>query len=163
MPYRRSRPIINRDKHEVTWSKLVADESTTDRTQVYQGVQSADKNASTEVEIGHHVRSVYFELQFAPSVTTNVKIVHWNIVMENSGQTAAIPSLYYQPQRNQILKRGMEMLLPSSLFEVKRIFVVRIPRKYQRVAEGQQLVFQFVSTSSEAMNSCGFAIFKEVS
>ncbi len=152
---------IKTDKHEVTWSNLAQDASTVITIVVASAVQSADKNASTEIEVGSHVKSIYFEFMFSANVVTNPKVIHWKLEYLPSGGSSAVPSSYYQPERSYTIKRGMEML-PKDLSTVyKRVFVVKIPRIYQRGKQGGQLRFRYIATSAEAINACGFLIYKE--
>ncbi len=152
---------IKTDKHEVTWSNLVQDASTVITIVIATAVQSADKNASTEIEIGSHIKSIYFEFHFAASVITNAKVIHWVIEYLPVGSSSFTPSLYYQSQRSYTMKRGMEMLPKDVGTVYKRVFVVKIPRIYQRGKQGGIIRLRYVSTSSEAINACGFAIYKE--
>ncbi len=163
MPFRRRfTPRVKTDKHEITWSDLAIDASSTVTKNIVQGVQTADADTAPEVEVGNHVSSIYFEVNFAAQTITNPKVIHW-IVSIAYPQTGAqsIPSLYYQTDRSLILKRGMEML-PADVGTVyKRIFVVKIPKKFQRIAETALIRFRYISTLAETVNVCGFAIYKE--
>ncbi len=127
------------------------------------GVQSADKDVADEVETGSHIKSIYFEFHFSAEVITSPKVLHWAVHVRPQNLSAAgnTPALYYQNGRNLILKRGMEMLPKSNTTLFKRVFVVRIPRKYQRIAEGDTFNFSYTCSSTETINACGFAIYKE--
>ncbi len=165
MVFRRQRRAapIKRDKHEVTWSNLVQDASSQISILLARGVQSADKDTATEVELGSHIYGFYIEFNTSANVVTNPKVLHWGVDVVPPA-TASFPSyaIYYQSQRAQILKRGMEML-PKDLGTVyKRIIFVSVPRKWQRVQEGQDFNFRYVATSTEAINMCGFCIYKEI-
>ncbi len=163
MPYGRRRMVapLKSDKHEVTWSDLAIDASSVVAKTLVFGVQSADKNTSTECEIGSHVRSIYFEINFAAETITNPKVIHWAINVFKEGETSTIPSLYYQLDRSTIIKRGMEMLPKSVATVYKRVFVVRIPKKAQRISANTRFQFRYISTLAETVNVCGFAIYKE--
>ncbi len=128
---------------------------------MYQGVKTADKDTATEVEIGSHIYGIYFEFHFSAEVTTSPKVIHWQIKMDLPGQTDVIPSLYYQNIRSQIIKRGMEMLPSDQSTVFKRIFVAAIPKKYQRATEGAAMIFEYIASSTETINACGIAIYKE--
>ncbi len=152
---------IKTDKHEITWSDLAIDASSVQSKNLAVGTASADKDASEEVEIGSHVKSIYFEINFAAQTITNPKVIHWAVNLARTGETIAIPSLYYQDSRSRILKRGMEMLPKDVGTVYKRIFVVKIPRSYQRMAANTFIQFRYVATLAETVNVCGFAIYKE--
>ncbi len=166
MPFSRRalalRPIKT-DKHEVVWTTLSQDLAPAVATQIVIGVQSADKDASTEVEVGSHVKFIYFEFMLNAEVITNAKVVDWIVIFrpQNVSSAAQTPTLFYQNGRNLILRRGREMLPKSNTTTYKRIIGVRIPRKYQRIGESDTINITFGSSSSEAINLCGFAIYKE--
>ncbi len=150
------------DKHELTWSFLAADQGTaTVIVPLVLGVHSADKNAPTECEVGSHIRSIYFEFNIAANTITNPKVMHWTIQGGPEGTTLENPLTYYQGNRAQIFKRGMEMLPKDVGTVYKRIFVARVPKKMQRVQENGFISLLFRMSSTEAVNNCGFAIYKE--
>ncbi len=163
MGYRRRfnlRPIKS-DKHEITWSNLAQDASGTQSILLSTAVPSADKNANTEVEIGSHIKSIYVEFNCAAQVITNPKVFHWKLVGQRSGETITAPSTYYQSDRSRIIKRGMEML-PSDIGTVyKRVFVIRVPKSWQRQQANMTMSLLYIVSSAEAINMCGFAIYKE--
>ncbi len=165
MPFRnrfRSAPVKS-DKHEITWSNLAQDASSIQTVTLVDVVQPTAKNTSTEIGIGSHVYSIYFEFHFSANVVTNPKVIHWQISAYPDGATTGAPSLYYQTDRARIFKRGMEMLPKDTGTVFKRIFVARVPKKSQRLPEDGNISFQYISTSAEAINACGIAIYKEIS
>ncbi len=156
------RSPVKSDKHEVTWSNLSADHGTaTFIVPIAKGVPPADKNTSTEVEIGSKVFSIYVEMNLAAETITNPKIIHWAMQGGSEGSTIENPTTYYQSNRSFILKRGMEMLPKDVSTVYKRIFVVRIPRKLQRQTADSFISLMFQASSTESINNCGFAIYKE--
>ncbi len=56
----------------------------------------------------------------------------------------------------------MEMLPKDTGTVFKRIFVVKIPRGYQRQTKAQVIQFRYVASSAEAINACGIVIYKEI-
>ncbi len=164
MPYGRRRsskqPIIS-DKHEVPWSNLSQDASGQIKILLIEAVQPAAQNVGSEVGIGSAVNGIYLEFQFSAETITSTKIIHWEVELLRLGQAEAVPSAYYQSDRSQILKRGMEMLPKSVNTIIKRIIFVRIPRTFSRMKENQQVFFKYIATSAETINACGFAIYKE--
>ncbi len=169
MPYlvmvfrRRQGPPIIRDKHEVPWSNLAHDASSTQNVTLVNATPAADKNISSEVEIGHQVRFIYAEFQFSAEAATTTTIVHWQFRIVPTGMTFGAPSFYYQDERAYIIKRGMEMVPKSTALVVKRIVGIPIPRIYQRTKANQKINFSYVATSSGTINACGFVIYKEIS
>ncbi len=165
MPYsRRGRRMLaplKTDKHEITWSNLGQNASTVQQITLAVGTNSADKNTATEVEVGSHIKSIYFEFHFSPAQTGNANVIHWNIFGSKVGETISVPSLYYTDNRSAVFKRGMEMLPVNVATVFKRIFVVKVPQKFQRMTKNGFLIFQYVASSTQTINACGFAIYKE--
>ncbi len=156
------RPVQS-DKHEIVWTQLSQDLAPAVATQILIGTQSADKNLAVEVETGSHVKSLYFEFNISAEDVTTAKVVDWIVILrpQNVSSAAITPTLFYQTGRNLIIQRGREML-PKALSTVyKRVFRVRIPKKYQRIGAGDTINIVFGASSSEVINLCGFCIFKE--
>ncbi len=120
-------------------------------------------NSAIEVQIGHMVKGVYIEFNVSADTVVNPKVVHWTVEVTSSGQTQGAPNTYYQDNRSQILKRGMEMLPKDMGTVYKRIVFVKIPRAYQRVKANYFLAFRYIASSAEAINICGFMIYKDIS
>ncbi len=159
---RRFQAPLKQDKHEIVWSALAADQGTsTFIVPLVLGVHSADKNTATECEVGSHVRSIYLEFNIAAQTVTNPKVMHWIIMGGPEGTTLENPTTYYQGNRAQIFKRGMEMLPTNVSTVYKRIFVVRVPKKMQRVQENGFISLLFRMSSTETINNCGIGIYKE--
>ncbi len=160
--FRRRGAPLKQDKHEITFSNLAADIGTaTLIIPITIGVASANKDTATECEVGSHIRWLYVELNMAAETITNPKILHWQLQGGPEGTTLENPSLYYQGNRSSIFKRGMEMLPKDVSTVYKRVFTVKIPRKMQRVSEGSFIKLMFRASSTEAINACGFVIYKE--
>ncbi len=160
MPFRRGRPIIHTDKHEISWSNLVQDASTVDSTQLATGTDPANVNLAHEVVRGAKITSIYFEFHFSAETVTNPKVIHWTIEVAPSGMSLGAPNTYYNDSRAYVIKRGMEMLPRDVSTIFKRIFVVRIPPIYQRMKKNQDIQFRYICSSAEAINACGIAIYK---
>ncbi len=151
------------NKHEITWSFLGQDASAPQNVVLVQGVKSADADLATEVEVGHSVPFIYLEFHFSPAQTGVVKIIHWQVEVVISGMSQGNPSSYYQNDRSFIIQRGMEMLPNNVATVFKRIVPIRVPKLYQRVKNNTFISFRYQSSSTEQINTCGFAIYKEKS
>ncbi len=163
MPFsRRFRPVIHSEKHEVTWSNLAQNASATQTINLVNPVDPTQKDGPTEVLIGSSIRSIYFEFHFSAQVVTNPKVIHWIILQERIGQTTGSPATYDNLEKSQIFKRGMEMLPADQSTVFKRIFVVKIPRFMQRAKANSDIRLEYICTSAETINACGFAIYKEL-
>ncbi len=154
---------IKTDKHEQTWSNLAQNASTQQSIRIIDGVLPSAKNTATECEVGSRVNWVYFEFHFSPEATTTAKVIHWDIDFVPAG-TGSFPNAntYYTTQRAEIIKRGMEMLPRDQGTVFKRIFVVKIPKKFRRITDAVQMNFRYICSSTETINACGIAIYKEI-
>ncbi len=162
MPFRRRGLPGPSRKHELTWSNLSQDASVTQTIVLAKGTQAADVTDATgnEVKSGAKITSIFFEFHFSAEVITNAKVIHWQVAFEPFGTSTGVASLYQLVQRRFILKRGMEML-PKDLGTVfKRVLVVKIPPKFQRLGIADEIVFKYISTSTQAINACGIAIYR---
>lgn len=166
MPYRRflrTRAPIKTDKHEITWSNLGQDAGTSAiNVTLAKGVDSADKDSSVECEIGSHVKAIFLEFHFSAAQTGNANVIHWKVHVLRPAQTATNPNTYYQTERSQIIKRGMEMLPVNVSTVFKRIIVVRIPKIYQRMRDSSEIRFSYQASSTQTINACGIGIYKEI-
>ncbi len=165
MPFSRrsSTPRLKTDKHEIVWSNLGQDAGTVVPIELINVVQMGVKDTDTEVSIGSHVRGIYLEFQFSAETITNTKIINWQIYIARSPlaiTAASNPNQFGQIDRKNVLQRGMEMLPKSVNTIIKRIVYVRLPR--QRLGESDKVHFEYISSSTETINACGFAIYKEL-
>ncbi len=159
--FARLRPVKS-EKEEISWSELGTDMSTT-RTQTIAIAVDSPTTAG-QVEIGDTIRSVFFEFNLVADDSTTVKVFHWQLVKSPHGDYAEIGNSYDTDHKNQILKRGMEMLPKATTsVQIKRIFVVRIPPRLRRMADGDLIQLRYQATSAETINFCGIAIYKHFS
>ncbi len=93
---------------------------------------------------------------------TEVKQVHWAIRYIPSGQVSSGPSQLFGTDRAYVIKRGMEMLPKNVSTVFKRVFTVKIPRKYVRQTDNGGFVFEYIASSANTMNACGIFIYKEI-
>ncbi len=138
--------------------------TTVNAASIFTGTASADLNAGNEVGIGSKVFSVYFEFNLNAAATSATNVFHWQVlyIPAPASATPPVPSLYNQSIKSHILKRGMEMIPVNVSTVIKRIFVVRIPKKYQRTETGAILSFrQIAAPGTDNVNFCFFAIFQE--
>ncbi len=171
MPYRRAMSLrpVKTEKHEGTWSNLAQNASTTQAVDLIT-TASAEPVLATDVETGSKVKSVYIEFNLnGVDNSGTAQVFHWLIAKNPNNQftiTVFDPLLYDQAIKSKILKRGMEMLPEIPLgsggtVQVKRIFVIKIPRFMNRFAENDKLTLYYRSSSASGVNFCGISIFKE--
>ncbi len=159
--FRKDLHPVNSEKHEQTFSNLASDAGTAPVIiPIVVSVAMADVNSGTEVPRGAHVNWIFFELNFAAQVTTNPKVVHWQVMFNPTSLETSTPLTYNTNNKRFILKRGMEMLPSDTSTVFKRVFVVKIPRKYQRMGVDDNISLIYQATSTETINACGFAIYK---
>ncbi len=163
MPLRRKFAPLQSNKHEVTFSHLAQDSSTTQTVALATGTDSADKDNSTEVGIGSHIRWIFCELNFSAETITVVKTVHWCFRFVPAGQTPSGASQLFGTDRAFVMKRGMEMLPKDVNTVFKRVFVLKIPKRYQRITDAGQIQFTYIASSANTMNACGIFVYKELS
>ncbi len=163
MPFRQRRfAPLQSNKHEVTFSHLAQDSSTNQTVTLAVGTDAADKNNSTEVGIGSHIKWVFCEFNFSAETLTVVKTVHWALRYVPPGQTPSVASQLFGTDRSYVIKRGMEMLPKDVSTVFKRVFVLNIPKKYQRIADQAQLQFTYIVSSANTTNGCGIFVYKEL-
>ncbi len=155
------RPIIQSDKHEITWTNIGQNAATTQGITLATAVQPSAKNINTEVAIGSKIYGIYLEFHFSALETGVTKVIHWKVQVIPPNMTVSIANSYYQTDRAYVIQRGMEMLPVSVGTVYKRIVFVRIPKIYQRQKDGQVISFRYQSSSTETINACGIAIYKE--
>jgi len=165
MVYRRYRPrvITQTDKHEITWSFLGQNASTNQAVTLLDVVQPADKNSATEVAIGSEVRGIYIEFNMSAEAASTTIVFHWTVQIFRDGQTPSASNVYYQADRSQIMKRGMEMIPKDVSTVIKRIIFVPIPRGQIRMKANSAVQFKYITSGTSTINLCGFAIYKEKS
>ncbi len=162
MPFHRRMSPIKTDKHEVTFSDLASNNSVNNTVVLSTGVDVGDKNTSTECAISSHIRSIFCEFNISAEEVGVIKTVHWLFRVTPPLQTASASNSLYAADRSYVIKRGMEMLPKDVSTVFKRVFVVRIPKVYQRVKDGQTISFQYIVSSTETTNLCGIFIYKEI-
>ncbi len=152
------RPVKS-EKEEVTFSHLAQDSSATQTVTIALAENSP--TTAGDVEIGDTIKSFFFEINFGAEVTTSPKIVHWILVKNPLGGTiSGSPATQDSTYKRFIFKRGMEMLPRDVGTVTKRIGVVRIPPRFRRMGDADQLQFRYICTSSEQINVCGNFIYK---
>ncbi len=156
---------INTQKHEITWSNLGQDAGTAAIKVVLALGKAAGVVTTTtasDITIGSHIKSIYFEFHFSAAQTGNANVIHWQILKEPQDKNPTAPNLYNQSDKRFVFKRGMEMLPTNVSTVFKRVFVTRIPKGYARIGDFDKLTFQYQASSTQTINACGFAIYKEI-
>ncbi len=163
MPFRRRnsmiRPVMS-EKHETSWTNLAQDASSAIKIIIAKGVAQGAVVVGTDVPIGSTIGAIFLEFHFSAQVTTNPKTINWQLVKEPFNTNPTSPALMNQDNKRFVFKRGMEMLPSDQSTVFKRIVVVKLPPRYRRMGQNDQVTFQYIASSTETINSCGIAIFK---
>ncbi len=160
--FQRQMNPVKKDKHEVVFTALAEAGATIREITLTNVVPIGDKNLSQEVGVGSHVYGIYCEFQVNAEQTGTTNILHWQFMIDKTGQSLTGPSSYYQKDRSQVIKRGMEMIPKSIGTITKRIIFVSIPKIYQRMKDGDTIKFRYITTAADQINICGFFIYKEI-
>ncbi len=155
--YRRSsRPTLKTKKLETTQTQLI--------TNLGAGVQTLVLAAAPEpvassidVPVGSKLRWTQVEFNLSPENIASPKTFHWMIVKNPGNNLVITPTTYGADTRKFVFQRGLEMLPSNTSFLVKRIINVRIPPRYRRMDENDELQFLYLASSTEAMNFCARA------
>ncbi len=165
--FRRSLALrpIHSQKRESTWSNLGENASTVKNVILLSCVDSP--TSGIQCSVGSHVKWIYIETNLNGVDNSGVvQVFHWMIYKNPSNQFAVQdPTSYDTSVKKWVLKRGMEMLpeIPigsGGTVQTKRIFVIRIPKGMQRMADTDRIILSYKSTSTSGINYCGISIFK---
>jgi len=167
MSYRRRgiRVPINTLKHETTWSNLAENASAVKTVVLIKATESPV--VSNEIDIGSVVKGIFFESNLnGVDNSTGAQVFHWYIAKQPSTLVLSDPTTYGSDTKKFILKRGMEMLPEIPLgsggtVQTKRVFALKLPPRYKRFDDGDELVLKYKSTSASGINYCGIVIYKE--
>ncbi len=160
MPFRRSLSLrpIHSEKIETITTNLAENAGTTKEVVIATAIRNPV--VDTDVHIGATIKWIYLELNVSAETITNPKSYNWVVQKMPTGQNAITPNQVNPLARRFVFKRGMEMF-PKDLGTVfKRIFVVRIPPRYRRMGENDKLVFRYIASSTETVNTCLLTIHK---
>ncbi len=158
MPFsRRSRlPTLKTKKLETTVTQL--------STNLGAGVQTLilarGLNAPTadiDVDVGSKVRWTQVEFNVSAENIASPKTLHWLIAKNPANDLTFTPTLYGTNVRKFIFQRGLEMLPSNVATVIKRIITIKIPPRYKRMDEDDELQFKYLASSTEAMNFCARA------
>ncbi len=158
------RPVISL-KHEITWSFLGQNASTSQAVTLIDAVENPA--TSIEVDTASIIKWVFVEFNLnGVDNSGTAQVFHWLIMKVPAGLTVSAANSYNTDQKKFIIKRGMEMLPEIPLgsggtVQTKRQFVVKLPPRLRRFDDGDQLRLVYISTSASGINFCGIAIFKE--
>ncbi len=158
--------IIDSDKHEVRFVKLLEAGATFRAEEIAFAVNVEDISTDSHVKTGSLIKAINFEINF--NVEGNITtVIDWAIIKVPSG--VGINDTNYNPATPNLKTRshkflwGMEM--PAGInnsASVKRIGTLLIPKGKQRMAEGDSWQFVYFTAASGTISDvCNHFIYKE--
>ncbi len=158
---------VHSEKHEITWSFLGQNASAVQSIVIAKAISGAPVLA-TDIKTGDTLGSIFIEFNLnGVDNSGTAQIIHWAIVKVPAGDgTFRIdPAIYNSNKKRFTFHRGMEMLPEVPLasggtVQTKRVFTVKLPKRFQRMGEDDEVSLQYKSTSASGINFCGIAIWK---
>lgn len=132
------RPVVQSFKKVLNFAPTSRAAATTHSSSLVNGVDSiaAGQTSAIDDEVPTGSKVFQIEIQFgASNLVSQASFLHWDCEMLRSGQTSIAPNAVGgDDQRNQIMKQGMMVLGKDQ--SNNRVIVWKIPKRYQRVREG---------------------------
>jgi len=159
------RPMVHSVKHYVQFPIDSIGTGTLDRNAIINSVAVQDKNVAIEVEEGSSVKAVYFELWLQNQSNLGEFILTISKESENlAGPTFAEHStLFTYLNKKNILYTSQGLTSNDGISGPVNVLRnwVKIPKSKQRFGLGDTLNLCVSNVSSNSLNICGFATFKE--
>ncbi len=159
------RPLVHSTKHYV---QFPIDQVTTGAIQsivLAQGVESTTANLATEVVEGATVKAVYIELWLENTANLGESIV--TVTKDSNNNVgpsfAQMGSLFTYVNKKNILFTHQGLTSNDGVSQPTNIMRgwIKIPKGKQRFGLGDTLTLTIANVSSQDLNRCGFAIYKE--
>ncbi len=158
---------VHSEKRENTWSFLGQNASTAQVVNLLTTVDSP--TGGTDCAVGSHVKWLFVEFNLnGVDNSGSAQVFHWVIYKSPNNNIGTITANTYDlSTKRWVMKRGMEMLPEIPLgsggtVQTKRVFTIKIPRSFQRMADGDRIKLAYISTSASSINFCGISIFKYI-
>ncbi len=158
---------IHSQKHYVQFPVDQITTATAQNITLCQAVESTVANAAAEVVEGSIVKAIYIELWLQNQGTLGESIVTLskNPIDNVSPVFSQLASLFTYTNKKNILfvHQGLTSNdgVSGPICVIKQWF--KIPKSKQRFGLGDLLVLSISNTSSNTLNRCGFATYKEYS
>ena len=161
------RPPIQSQKHYVQFTVSPITTATTENIRLVDAVESTTANASTEVSEGSIIKAIYIELWLQNDGADSAQIVTVTKDSQNtSGPTyAQMGALFSYNNKKNILftHQGLGSNDAISGPQVVLRQWIKIPKGKQRFGLNDRIHLSIANVSSQDLNRCGFAIYKEYS
>ncbi len=161
------RPPIHSTKHYV---QFPIDQITTGTSQgiiLAQAVESTLSNLSAEVSEGSLIKAVFVELWLENTGNLGESIVTISKdVRNNAGPTfAQMGNLFAFTNKKNILFTHQGLTSNDGVSQPTNVVRgwIKIPKSKQRFGLGDMLMLNIANVSSQDLNRCGMAIYKEYS
>ncbi len=159
------KPVIHSTKHIVQYPFDQIATGTKQLITLIDSVNSASANLATEVEEGAEIRAIYVELWLQNSAGDAEQIVVIEKTPNQAGPTfAQMAALFTYPNKKNILftHQGLGSNDGTGNPQVIHRGWIKIPKGKQRFGLGDKLIMSIANISSNNLNRCGVAIYKEL-
>ncbi len=159
------RPVIHSTKHYVQFPITQITTATSQQTQLISAVATPDKNAAAEVEEGAVVKAIFIELWLQNQGNLGEVIVNvTKTPIDSNGPSfvnAAALFAYGNKKNVFFTHQGLTSndAISGPMAPIRHW--VKIPKSKQRFGLGDRLMLSIANVSSNDLNRCGFATFKE--
>ncbi len=158
---------VKSEKHEITWSNLGQNANVAKNILIAKASPAANTLA-TDLDTGDTIGAIFFEFNLnGVDNSGTVQVFHWAIVKVPAGDPTFLidPALYNTNKKRFTFHRGMEMLPEIPLdsggtVQTKRVFTVKLPKRFRRMGDDDEIHLVYKSTSASLINFCGIAIYK---
>ncbi len=161
------KPVIHSQKHLVQVPISQITTGTRENIKLLESVANQDANAANEVVEGTVVKAIYVEMWIQNQGTLGEQIA----ILEKIPAAAPFPTfaqmatLHTYPNKKNILYTTQGLTPNDGVGNP--IFILRdwfkIPKGKQRMGLGDKMILTIANVSSNDLNRCGLAIFKELS
>ncbi len=161
------RPPIHSVKHYVQFPITAITTATEQDVLLVQAVEQSTSTLATEVAEGSIVKAVYVELWLENTGNLGESIV--TIVKDTKNELGPsftqMASLFTYDNKKNILFTHQGLTSNDGVSQPTNIIRgwIKIPKSKQRFGLGDILVMNIANVSSQSLNRCGFAVYKEYS
>ncbi len=159
--------IVHSVKHQVQFPFNAISTGTSENLLITTAVESTQANLATEVPEGSIIKAVYVEMWLQNSANDGHAVaVLEKTTLNNGGATFTnLASLFSYVNKKNILFTHQGLTSNDGVGNpipiVRQWF--KIPKGKQRFGLGDRLFLSISNPSSQNLNRCGFALYKEMS
>ncbi len=161
------KPIVHAVKHYVQFPITQITTATAESIILAQAVESTVANSASEVEEGALVKAVYIELWLENQGNLGESIVTVCKDTKNGGGPtfSNMAALFTYINKKNIFFTHQGLTSNDGVSQPTNVLRgwIKIPKGKQRMGLGDTIVLNISNTSSNSLNRCGFATYKEYS